>query len=257
MDPMYQDSRSASFPQPSPAVLDNPGAGTNMPPTPVGINPTVIEDSKRLMFQKMPKIKPGDQDAYIKDFLDGKYGPEKRQLAIEHMKRISDYTAEKFKESQQKGVMFDNTIGGLQPGTPITDKGSPLEVPTQIGPIGPGVPGPIGPGIPYGEGGPGIPGPIGPGIPYGEGGLVMPGGIGPVGVMGPYGPITPFPQRGPMGQFGQMGAMGRFEISGPLAEVINAIRGMIGGVRSGYYTGRFDDRTLIAVALVVSALLLV
>lgn len=79
--PEFQDSRAAGIRQENVPVIERKGRD-------IETNPLRIEESKKILFNTMPNVRPGDQEPMIKEMLEGKHGDEKKMLAKDHMKRL-------------------------------------------------------------------------------------------------------------------------------------------------------------------------
>jgi hypothetical protein len=60
---------------------------------------------------------------------------------------------------------------------------------------------------------------------------------------------------GVMSRMSETGVMGKFEISGPLAPMMNELKKFL-GMKSGYSSGRISQKHVVGMLLVVSALML-
>jgi len=79
--PEFQDSRAAGIRQENVPIIERKGGM-------IETNPLRVEESKKILFNTMPNVRPGDQEPMIKEMLEGKHGEEKKMLAKAHMKRL-------------------------------------------------------------------------------------------------------------------------------------------------------------------------
>ena len=129
-DLKFQDSRYAGIRQENAPIIKRKGRI-------IETNPLRIEESKKILFSTMPKVRPGDQDRLIKEMLEGKHGVEKKLLAKDHMKRLGyTYEDEKyiFGVDKSKNVPMGTerkTSGGVV--SKVTQSGGVVSKVTQSG----------------------------------------------------------------------------------------------------------------------------